>query len=85
MEERLCLLCSSNTEIEDEQHFILDCELYKELRSTLFEEISTRNEHFNNFDVETKFRYLVTCEWRKLSRFIDKAWSKRLEQLYIRQ
>ena len=84
LEERLCLLCSKNA-IEDEQHFVLDCELYQELRSTLFEDICARNELFTNFDMETKFRYLVTCEWRKLSKFVDKAWSKRLEQLYIRQ
>ena len=58
LEERIRLLCDYNSN-EHEQHFILECDLYKEYRTTLFDEIRKRNEHFTTLDMETKFKYIL--------------------------
>ena len=35
VEERLCVFCESK-QVEDEEHFMLDCEAYKDLRARLW-------------------------------------------------
>ena len=40
VEERLCRLCD---EVEDEKHFLLDCELYANIRGPLWEELKLGN------------------------------------------
>jgi hypothetical protein len=46
VEERLCVFCESK-QVEDEEHFMLDCEVYKELRARLWkkcEEVTNRSK-----------------------------------------
>jgi len=49
---RLCTKCNKN-EVENEVHFILDCDLYKEERKSLFKECNVETnqeeERLNNF------------------------------------
>ena len=50
LEQRICSMCSSN-EIESEQHFLLDCNMYQEYRTTLYEEVCFKNQEFINLGV----------------------------------
>lgn len=46
VEERLCVFCESK-QVEDEEHFMLDCEAYKDLRARLWkkcEEATSRSK-----------------------------------------
>ena len=82
LEERICQMCNNNV-IEDEKHFLVECNLYQEHRTELYEDVSSRNIYFTNFDDVTQFKYLINHEWRQLSKYIAKAWSTRLSKLYI--
>ena len=48
--------------IEDEGHFLLDCEFYKEKRESLYRIASQHCELFTSMDKIDKFIYLVSCE-----------------------
>ena len=47
--DRLCKYCHSSA-IEDETHFLLDCDLYTDIRSTLFEKALCLDENFYNLE-----------------------------------
>ena len=71
-DQRLCSLCTTTEpDIEDETHFLLNCELYNDLRqhtfSDLFREIpqGTDNEELT---------YVVTHHPRKFAKFLLSAY-----------
>ena len=39
--ERICLFCTSN-KIEDENHFLLDCKAYSQIRDIFFSKLETK-------------------------------------------
>ena len=47
---RLCNFCQTN-EVENEFHFLISCNLYGNLRSKLFNEITARYPLFKDLDV----------------------------------
>ena len=55
--ERLCAICK---EVEDEQHFITKCLLYKKERLILFEKVKTIYASFPNFTEQEKFIFLLS-------------------------
>ena len=57
IENRLCPICSV---VEDEQHFMMDCKLYKEKRKTLFDKISSLFSTFSNIPRNDKFIFLMS-------------------------
>lgn len=57
--ERLCSLCDFNT-IEDEQHFLLCCPLYADLRSNLFNLARECSADFNIMSEQQKFVFLMS-------------------------
>ena len=56
--DRLCKFCESSS-IENETHFLLDCELYTDIRSTLFERALCLNTNFDNLETEDKLRFIM--------------------------
>ena len=58
MTDRLCKCCESSA-IENETHFLLDCELYTDIRSTVFERALCLNANFDNLDTEDKLRFMT--------------------------
>ena len=55
---RFCPFCPGK--IEDESHFLLECQVYKPLRDELFEETKTRKEDFIQMRSPEKMLTLVT-------------------------
>jgi hypothetical protein len=45
LNKRICEICLSRDQVEDESHFLLDCVVYKEIRERMFEEIFQVTEH----------------------------------------
>ena len=62
--ERVCLVCNSVTEIEDEFHFLLKCEKHHELRNKMFASIRNTacNINVNNSDEDELFRQVMDCK-----------------------
>ena len=84
LEQRICFMCNDN-EIETEQHFLLECNMYQELRTILYDEVCSQNQEFINLDNEDKFKCLITNEWRRVCKYVEKAWSCRQNNLYLKQ
>ena len=64
---RLCLCCNSQ-HVEDEFHFIMECPVYENLRSILFQDIEIVNVSFYHIlsDVERAFVYLMSSAHRDI-------------------
>ena len=61
LQDRICKFCSMNS-IEDETHFLIDCNLYNDLRYDLFESASILNENFHQLNFEEKFCFLMDSD-----------------------
>ena len=75
--ERLCSLCGGN-EIEDECHFIFNCNFYHNEREILFKEICI-NSFENEFEA---LEFLMSEKIRQFARYIEAAFTKRKNRLY---
>ena len=78
--ERKCFHC--NDEIEDEFHFVCQCNLYKNLRETLYESMSKVCLNFNQLSDRDRFLTIMECDHRSLHMYIVKAWNIRKTHLY---
>ena len=58
LNERLCKFCNTNS-IESETHFLLECELYSDLRQSLFEKALELNDSFINLNSSEKLKFLM--------------------------
>ncbi len=57
--ERVCKTCTGNV-IEDELHFLIDCERHATQRSKLFTKISNKCMQFSNLNNQDKFVYMLS-------------------------
>ena len=57
-EERVCKFCN-NCQVEDEYHFLLQCNLYCEERAKLFTDICEICPPFDSKDIEQKFEFII--------------------------
>ena len=71
-EERLCQKCEQGS-IENELHFLLDCEHYNDFRTELLNSVPLDN-NMNNTQI---LNHLLTYDPRTLSNFIIKCWTLR--------
>ena len=79
--ERICCVCNSG-QIEDEFHFIMKFNTYKEEREQLFKFM---NQNITNFIQETpEIQFIIVMKFsgRQVAKFIKKAFNKRKELLY---
>ncbi len=82
LEERTCQICNSQS-IADEFHFILICYEYNKLRNNLFNSIKYKVETSEYFDNREIFVHIMKYEWKLLSKYLVKAWTKRNSKLNI--
>ena len=78
-EERICQVCDSG-KIEDEKHFILECNQYTIFRQSLYRQINT--QYFYALPPNDQLKYLVTQEYRKTAKFISQSFMQRKTILY---
>ena len=60
-EQRLCIVCN-NQEVEDEKHFLIECNTYKDDRHNMIHQIGLVYPHFTNLSETHKLLYLMTAE-----------------------
>ena len=58
--ERLCNYCHMDS-IEDETHFLVDCEFYSDLRFNLFQSAQNINDRFEYYESIDKLIWLMNC------------------------
>ena len=81
LECRTCALCNV---VEDEIHFLIECQLYSDDRQALFDKISEVDQHFLQMDTREKFVFLLTTDnaqylsW--IGKFIFVSFKKRAEK-----
>ena len=76
--ERVCTLCHDDV-VENEVHFLLHCSFYNDLRVSFFD----FGDEYTDLPENEKLRYLVARKVRKMTRFIEKAFLRRRDNLYI--
>ena len=59
--ERFCKHCNTDS-VEDETHFLVDCEFYSDLRYTLFQSAHSLNDRFKYYDSLDKLVWLVNSD-----------------------
>ena len=59
LEFRLCVFCVDNV-VEDEYHFFFSCNLYNDLRSSLFDYLRQDVPDFDTLDLNDKMIYLMS-------------------------
>ena len=86
VDQRLCKCCTSQS-IEDEVHFLIQCELYADLRQELLTKISGVCDNFKRQRPEDQFYSLMTSEnslivsW--LAKYVYDCMSKRKQFLTL--
>ncbi len=58
-ENRICPFCANNI-VENELHVILNCEIYKDIRESLFNKALSQNPEFRNMPDCDKFSFLFS-------------------------
>ena len=56
-----CTFCTMSAE-EDEIHFLIKCEQYKDIRQNIINKISSRSPNFDSFNVNDALDYLLNVE-----------------------
>ena len=83
-DERKCLVCTSSC-VENEQHFLVDCQEYSDIRKEFFNMVQQEVPLFNRMDSTCKFIYLLSCENSKvgkgLAKYLKKAFEIRTDTL----
>ena len=75
--ERYCKKCNMGT-IEDEVHFLIDCNHFQQEREILFTLINKENKNFASLNSEQKLIFLLTSEDRIVLNAVGKFIFKHL-------
>ena len=78
----ICQMCAKNS-VEDEIHFLCECESYVDYRRTLFSHAQETNPNFVSKDVIDKFVFLMSNHQKQVIYFLSSAFNKRTQSLYI--
>ena len=82
IEYRLCLFCHDNV-LEDENHFLLTCTAYSDLRAFVIEKILIIEPNYVYLSTVSKFRMFMSDDIVKYTaEFISKAYCRRRSVLY---
>lgn len=60
MHERTCFMCENKTETEE--HVLIECPLYDDLRNELYEYINSVDENFNMLTNREKLSFVLGCQ-----------------------
>ena len=78
----ICILCEENV-IEDENHFLFECNFYKTIRNTYFQRFRENCKYFDVMNYENRLRYLMSALVVKLTaEFIYLCYCKRRDFIY---
>ena len=82
IKDRICFKCNV---VEDEYHFLLQCQLYMADRQELFDKVTAKDHNFGQLNNEDIFIYLLKSEDEQilswLGKFVHTSFSKRAELL----
>ena len=81
LEERICQLCDENT-IEDEFHFLCICQKYDSPRTSMYQTIVRKHNHFTDLAPKEQFRFLMSNCSGEVIKYLKKAWVIRQQHLY---
>ena len=81
LEDRICELCDDQ-KIEDEFHFLCVCQKYSDLRTTLFNSVSSKHEQFTNMNLNDRFKFLIINCAKDVIKFLKNAWDLRKHTLF---
>lgn len=79
--DRLCTLCDSNA-VEDEIHFVTTCEMYKDIRSSMYADALALDPTFDSLDNIDKFVFLMSNLQKNVIKFISAAYVIRRNAIY---
>ena len=82
LSNRICHMCSVDA-VEDEIHFLCECESYADYRSFLFSNAAETDPNFPSLDNIDKFVYLMSNHQKAVITFLTNAVYKRIHSLYI--
>jgi hypothetical protein len=81
LEERTCEICNQNV-VEDETHFLFNCEKYNHLRTPWLENISRRCPNFQNLEQNDQLKCIFNETPRLTAKFIKSCLVIRKTTLY---
>ena len=81
LEERLCTMCN-NDDIEDELHFIFDCDKYTAERTQLFHLLRPRISDFDDLNNYDKFARMCDVCPRQFSKYLYRTFRIRKDEIY---
>lgn len=76
-DQRICLFCNNHT-IENEMHFILECQTFEKNRNAFIKEFSDKCSNFNNLSKKEKLCCILNVENKELANMVGKF----LETIY---
>ena len=79
---RICQMCTHNV-VEDEIHFLCECNSYSEYRSILFSNAEETDPNFSTKDLIDKFVFLMSNHQKSVVTFLTNAIYKRIHSRYI--
>ena len=80
--ERICLHCKTDnfSEIDDEQHLLLKCSRFSEIRIALFDHVRKSCPRIDTLNDENKFIYLLNSSGstiKEVAKFLHSAYTAR--------
>ena len=80
--ERICLHCKTDnfSEIDDEQHLLLKCSRFSEIRIALFDHVRKSCPRIDTLNDENKFIYLLISSGstiKEVAKFLHSAYTAR--------
>lgn len=76
LDDRKCEMCNANV-IEDECHFLFECERYSDIRNDWGEEVINKCPDFLYFEVVDQLKYLFENMARSTAKFVRKCFMLR--------
>lgn len=80
-ENRICEMCSLNV-VEDECHFLFNCERYDDMRNHWIDSIRTQCHDFDYMEIENQLSYLFDNLVRTTAKYVIKCFNLRKSIIY---
>jgi hypothetical protein len=80
LEERTCKICN-NGEVEDEKHFLLNCNTYQYSRDNLIQKCIDKDPAFIHLNDPEKIQYIMTHMANQTAKFVRQAYNVRFHSI----
>ena len=71
----------NNGEVEDEIHFLLNCNKYHDIRTNLFQKCSAKDQGFNTLMSDEKIQFIMNNMENSAAKFIKQAFNVRFKDI----